>query len=68
MADWTVTLHPLAEPELHAMPADIRARFLHIAEKREALDALYLSLPRKAPAKAVPHKATANNRTRRRAP
>ncbi|WP_295388861.1 type II toxin-antitoxin system RelE/ParE family toxin [uncultured Thiodictyon sp.] len=29
---WTVHLCPEAETELLAMPADIRARFLHIAE------------------------------------
>lgn len=39
----------------------------YIDEKREALDALYVSLTRKMPAKAVPHMATTNNRTRRRA-
>ena len=32
MDTWTVTLHPLAEPELLALPADMQARFLHIAE------------------------------------
>ena len=39
----------------------------YIDKKREALRALYVSLTRKAPAKAVAHKATANKRTRRRA-
>ena len=29
---WTVTLHPLAEDELKAIPADMKARFLHIGE------------------------------------
>lgn len=36
MAAWTVALHPLAEPELLALPGDMRARFLHIAELLEA--------------------------------
>lgn len=29
---WTVTVIPEAEAELLALPADIQARFLHIAE------------------------------------
>ena len=32
MNTWTVTLHPLAEQELLALPADMQARFVHIAE------------------------------------
>ena len=35
MSDWTVIMHPLAEPELLALPADMKARFLHIAELLE---------------------------------
>ena len=45
MTDWTVTLHPLAEPELHAMPADIRARFLHIAELLQDFGPQRVGLP-----------------------
>jgi hypothetical protein len=29
---WQVTILPAAEKELIALPADIRARFLHVAE------------------------------------
>ena len=32
MTTWIVTLHPLAEPELKALPLDMRARFVHVAE------------------------------------
>ena len=32
MNTWTVTLHPLAEQELLALPADMQSRFVHIAE------------------------------------
>lgn len=51
--------------------SDVQARHYdcheYIDEKREGLDALYVSLTRKAPAKAIARKATTNNRTRRRA-
>jgi phage-related protein len=42
---WTVTLHPLAEPELQALPADMRARFLHIAELLEDFGPQRVGLP-----------------------
>ena len=45
MINWTVPLHPLAEPELHAMPADIRARFLHIAELLQDFGPQRVGLP-----------------------
>ena len=32
MTTWIVTLHPLAEPELKALPLDMQARFVHVAE------------------------------------
>ncbi len=35
MNGWTVTLHPLAESELMALPADMKARFLRISELLE---------------------------------
>ena len=35
MTEWVAKIHALAEPELQALPADMRARFLHIAELLE---------------------------------
>ena len=45
MSTWTVTLHPLAEPELQVLPADMRARFLHIAELLEDFGPQRVGLP-----------------------
>ena len=45
MSNWTVTLHALAEPELLVLPADMRARFLHIAEMLEDLGPQRAGLP-----------------------
>ena len=45
MNNWTVTLHPMAEPELLALPADMRARFLHIAEMLESFGPQRVGLP-----------------------
>lgn len=45
MTTWKVTLHPLAEPELQALPADMRARFLHIAELLEDFGPQQVGLP-----------------------
>jgi phage-related protein len=42
---WTVELHPLAEPELLALPADMRARFLRIAEMLESFGPQQVGLP-----------------------
>ena len=49
MSDWTVRLHPLAEPELLALPADMRARFLRVAELLEALGPQQVGLPHVRP-------------------
>ena len=38
-------MHPLAEPELLALPADMKARFLHIAEILEELGPQRVGLP-----------------------
>ena len=38
-------MHPLAEPELLALPADMKARFLHIAEMLEEFGPLRVGLP-----------------------
>jgi hypothetical protein len=40
-----VTLHPLAERELQTIPADMQARFLHIAEMLEELGPQRVGLP-----------------------
>ena len=45
MSKWTVTLHALAEPELLALPADMRAQFLHIAEMLEDFGPQRVGLP-----------------------
>lgn len=46
---WTVELHPLAEPELLALPADMRARFLRIAEMLESFGPQQVGLPHVRP-------------------
>lgn len=46
---WTVVLHPLAEPELRALPADMRARFLRIAEMLEDFGPQRVGLPHVRP-------------------
>ena len=45
MDEWTVALHPLAEPELMALPADMRARFVRIAELLEDAGPQRVGLP-----------------------
>ena len=45
MNTWTVTLHPLAEPELLALPADMQARFVHIAELLQDFGPQRVGLP-----------------------
>jgi len=42
---WTVDLDPAAEAELLAMPRDIRARFLHVAELLEAFGPRQVGMP-----------------------
>jgi phage-related protein len=44
-----VTLHPLAEPELKALPEDMRARFVHIAELLEGFGPQHVGLPQIRP-------------------
>lgn len=38
-------MHPLAEPELVELPADMQARFLHIAELLENFDPQHVGMP-----------------------
>jgi len=45
MQTWTVAMHPLAETELRALPADLQARFLHIAELLEDFGPQRVGLP-----------------------
>ncbi len=49
MKTWTVTLHPLAETELLALPADMQARFLRIAEMLEEFGPQRVGLPHARP-------------------
>jgi phage-related protein len=42
---WTVDLDPAAEAELLAMPPDIRARFLHVAELLEPFGPRQVGMP-----------------------
>ena len=52
MNTWTVALHPLAETELLALPADMQARFLRIAEMLEDFGPQRVGLPTFARLKA----------------
>lgn len=45
MNEWTVRAHPLAETELKALPGDMRARFLHIAELLESFGPMQVGMP-----------------------
>jgi len=49
MDAWTVALHPLAEPELLALPADMQARFLRVAELLEEFGPQHVGLPHVRP-------------------
>jgi phage-related protein len=49
MGEWTVKLHPLAEPELLRLPADVRARFLRIAELLEDFGLQHVGMPHVRP-------------------
>lgn len=45
MNTWTVVLHPLAETELKALPIDMQARFVHVAELLEGFGPQRVGLP-----------------------
>ena len=51
MTAWKVTLHPLAEAELLALPVDMQARFVHIAELLEGFGPQQVGLPHVRPLK-----------------
>lgn len=54
MPDWTVRVHPQAEAELKALPADMRARFLRIAELLETFGPQKVGLPHVRPLERKP--------------
>ncbi len=49
MDRWTVASHPLAEHERIALPADMRARFLRIAEMAQEFGPQALGMPHVRP-------------------
>jgi phage-related protein len=49
MSEWTVVVHPLAESELEALPADMQARFLRIAELLESFGPTRVGMPHVRP-------------------
>jgi phage-related protein len=49
MNGWKVTIHPLAEAELKALPGDLRARFLHVAELLETFGPGKVGMPHVRP-------------------
>ena len=49
MPDWTVRVHALAVAELKALPADMRARFLRIAELLETFGPQKVGMPHVRP-------------------
>lgn len=49
MSEWTVVLHELAEPELLALPKDVQARFLRIAEMLEEFGPQRVGMPHVRP-------------------
>ena len=46
---WTVQIHPAAEPELKALPADMQARFLRVAELLETFGPQQVGMPHVRP-------------------
>jgi phage-related protein len=49
MNTWTVQIHPAAEAELQALPADMQARFLRIAELLETFGPHQVGMPHVRP-------------------
>lgn len=49
MSQWTVRIHDKAEPELLALPADMRASFLHISDLLEAFGPMKVGMPHVRP-------------------
>lgn len=49
MNPWTVRVHPLAEAELKALPSDLQASFLRIAELLETFGPMKVGMPHVRP-------------------
>lgn len=49
MNQWMVSIHDEAEPELLALPADMRARFLHISDLLETFGPMKVGMPHVRP-------------------
>jgi phage-related protein len=49
VSGWTLTVHPLAEAELKSLPADLRARFLRIADLLETFGPMNVGMPHTRP-------------------
>ena len=49
MPDWTIRIHSQAEADLKALPADIQARFLRIAELLETFGPQKVGMPHVRP-------------------
>lgn len=49
MTRWAVQIHPAAEPELQALPADLQARFLRVAELLETFGPQQVGMPHVRP-------------------
>jgi phage-related protein len=49
MTSWSVILHPQAEPELKALPNDMQARFVRIAELLETFGPQQVGMPHVRP-------------------
>ena len=45
MKQWTVQIHPSAEPELVALPNDMKARFFRVAELLEDMGPQQVGMP-----------------------
>jgi phage-related protein len=49
MHRWSVVVHPLAEAEIKALPADMQARFIRIAEMLEEFGPQKVGMPHVRP-------------------
>ena len=49
MTTWTVQIHPAAEAELQALPADMQARFLRVTELLETFGPQHVGMPHVRP-------------------
>lgn len=49
MQPWTVQFHPASEPELRALPADMQARLLRVADMLETFGPQRVGMPHVRP-------------------